>query len=135
MRSTRILVIEDNGDAAEIMRASLTNAGYTVAIADSGQAALDVLADDGSFALIILDISLPDIDGFAVLDQLKNNDALRSIPVIGLSAHATSEYREQALASGCVDYLTKPASPRAVLKNVIKHIGKPQEPEATSLTI
>jgi CheY-like chemotaxis protein len=102
----RIAVIEDNPDNRLLVRAILEDE-YEVDEYESGAAALSALAAVRP-DLILLDISLPEMDGMEVLRAIRADPTLRALPVIALTAHAMSGDRERFLAEGFDDYLTKP---------------------------
>ena len=101
-----IVVIEDNKDNRLLVR-SLLSDFYNITEYETGFEALHGFRDSVP-DLILLDISLPGMDGVEVLSQLRNDEKLRKIPVIALTAHAVSGDREQYLAAGFNDYIAKP---------------------------
>jgi two-component system cell cycle response regulator DivK len=112
----RLLLIEDNEMNRDMLSRRLERRGYQVLIAVDGQQGLDVASAEKP-DLILLDMSLPVIDGWEVARRLKVDASLRSIPVIALTAHAMAGDRERALESGCDDYDTKPVElPRLLQK-------------------
>jgi two-component system, cell cycle response regulator DivK len=103
----KILYVEDNDDNVYVVKNRLTRAGYTVLVAVDGQQGVDMaLAERPD--LILMDLSLPGLDGWEATRRLKAAPETKSIPVIALSAHAMAGDREKALAAGCDDYDTKP---------------------------
>ena len=104
---TKILLVEDNELNRDMLSRRLLRRGYDVVMACDGEAALASAARELP-ALILMDMSLPIIDGWQATRQLKADAALRHIPVIALTAHAMAGDRERALAAGCDDYDTKP---------------------------
>jgi CheY-like chemotaxis protein len=112
-----ILVVEDNTLNLELVRDVLLTAGMKVVEARTAQeglrAALDLLP-----SIILLDIRLPGMDGFAVLAELKANPATASIPVIALTAQAMVGDREQGLAAGFSDYIPKPIDTRTLADRI-----------------
>jgi CheY-like chemotaxis protein len=103
----KILIVEDNEMNRDMLSRRLARRGYEVAIAVDGEAGITAAASEHP-DLILMDMSLPVIDGWEATRQLKGQEATRSIPVIGLSAHAMTGDRDKALAAGCDDYDTKP---------------------------
>jgi CheY-like chemotaxis protein len=104
---TTILFVEDNEMNADMLSRRLARRGFTVSVAVDGRAGLDQarsLRPD----LILLDISLPVMDGWEVARELKASDDTRSIPIVALTAHALAGDREKALEAGCDDYDSKP---------------------------
>jgi two-component system cell cycle response regulator DivK len=117
----RILVIEDHEDNRAILRDLFAAAGYTyleaVNGADGIEAALRELPD-----LILMDIQLPELDGYQATREIKSKPELAAIPVIAVTSYALSGDEAKARAAGCDDYVTKPYSPRALLAKVRKYL-------------
>jgi CheY-like chemotaxis protein/class 3 adenylate cyclase len=103
----RILVVDDDRVNREILVRTLQKQGYDLATADDGHATLALLRLQ-RFDLILLDISMPEMDGYQVLEQIRGDPALREIPVVMLSAIEQAESIARCLEIGAVDYLTKP---------------------------
>jgi CheY-like chemotaxis protein len=103
----KILVVEDNEVSREMLRKRLERRGYSVVIARDGEQGYS-LASSESPDLILMDISLPAMDGWEVTQLLKAHDATRHIPIIALTAHALVSDRAKASEAGCNDYDTKP---------------------------
>jgi CheY-like chemotaxis protein len=103
----RILHVEDNDDNIYMLKNRLTRAGFTVIIATDGAQGVAMAASEQP-DLILMDLTLPNIDGEEATRQIKADPATRSIPVIALTANAMPEDREKALAAGCDDFDTKP---------------------------
>lgn len=112
----KLLLVEDNEMNRDMLSRRLIKKGYEVVMALDGQQGLE-LARSSSPDLILMDMSLPVIDGWEATRQLKADAATRGIPVIALTAHAMSGDREKALEAGCDDYDTKPIElPRLLSK-------------------
>jgi CheY-like chemotaxis protein len=108
-RMRRILLIEDNESNRDIATRYLQLFDYEVTVAVDGRAGLRLAqANPDRFDLILMDMSLPEIDGWEVARRLKADEATSSLPVIAITAHAMAGDREKALAAGCDDYATKP---------------------------
>jgi CheY-like chemotaxis protein len=103
----KILYAEDNDDNVFILKTRLTRAGYTVLIAADGAQAV-AMATTEQPDMILMDLSLPIMDGWEATRKIKAAAATRHIPVIALTAHAMTGDREKALAAGCDDFDTKP---------------------------
>jgi two-component system cell cycle response regulator DivK len=103
----KILLVEDNEMNRDMLSRRLERRGFQVVIAVDGQQGVD-LAQSETPDLILMDMSLPIIDGWEATRQLKAMAHMRQIPVIALTAHAMSGDREKALEAGCDDYDTKP---------------------------
>ena len=104
---TKILYVEDNDDNVYMLRGRLTRAGFEVAVATDGAQGV-AMAASAAPDLIIMDLSLPVLDGWEATRRLKSAPDTRPIPIIALSAHAMEGDRAKALAAGCDDYDTKP---------------------------
>jgi two-component system cell cycle response regulator DivK len=116
MHMTRILLVEDNELNRDMLTRRLSRRGYEVEIAKDGREGLSV-AETYSPDLILLDLSLPEMDGFEVLQHLKQDSRMKNIPVIALTAHALLSDRSRALAAGFDDYDIKPIEmPRLLQK-------------------
>ncbi len=102
----RLLVVDDNEMNRDMLSRRLTRKGFEVLTAVDGQEGV-TLAGAETPDLILLDMSLPVLDGWAAARQLKTDEGTRGIPIIALTAHAMSGDREKALEAGCVEYDTK----------------------------
>ena len=102
-----ILLVEDNEMNYDMLSRRLRRKGYDVLIATDGQAGVDMARAEMP-ALILMDMSLPVLDGWEATRQLKAAAETRAIPIIALTAHAMAGDRDQALAAGCDDYDSKP---------------------------
>jgi len=105
--ATKILLVEDNEMNRDILSRRLQRRGYEVLTAVDGEGGLALTRSD-SPALVLMDMSLPGIDGWEATRQLKADPATRATPVIALTAHAMAGDREKSLAAGCDDFDTKP---------------------------
>ncbi len=103
----KILYVEDNDDNVYVVMNRLGRAGFTVVVAVDGEQGL-AMARTERPDLILMDLSLPGLDGWEATRRLKTDPATKDIPVLALSAHAMAGDREKALAAGCDDYDTKP---------------------------
>jgi two-component system, cell cycle response regulator DivK len=104
---TKILLVEDNEMNRDMLSRRLTRNGFEIVMAVNGQQGLD-LASSENPDLILLDMSLPVMDGWEAARRLKADAATAKIPVIALTAHAMVQDKEKALAAGCDDFDTKP---------------------------
>jgi two-component system, cell cycle response regulator DivK len=103
----KILYVEDNEDNVYVVQQRLVRAGYSVLVAPDGESGLAMTAAERP-DLILMDLSLPGLDGWEVTRRLKSAPATKHIPIIALTAHAMTGDREKALAAGCDDYDYKP---------------------------
>ena len=112
----RLLLVEDNEEGREGLSRHLRRRGFEVLFAADGRQALEAARAAGP-DLILMDMSLPILDGWEATRRLKADEATRPIPVIALTAHAMAGDREKALEAGCDDYETKPVEmPRLLAK-------------------
>jgi CheY-like chemotaxis protein len=101
------MVVEDFEDNRFMMRRLLEMSGYRVVEAINGEQAVE-LAQRERPHLILMDLSLPVLDGLAATRRIRQHEELRRVPIIAVSAHDTSDFHADALAAGCNDYVTKP---------------------------
>ena len=128
----KILYVEDNDDNVYMLKNRLTRAGFTVIIATNGAQGVAMAASEQP-DLILMDLTLPDIDGEEVTRRLKADPTTKHIPVIALTANAMSSDRERAIAAGCDDFDTKPVDmPRLLGK--IEALKVHQDPNLASLS-
>jgi CheY-like chemotaxis protein len=113
----KILYVEDNEDNVYVLKSRLTRAGYTVLIAPDGAQAVTMAAAERP-DLILMDLSLPVLDGWEATRQIKAAPDTRHIPVIALTAHAMAGDREKAIAAGCDDFDTKPVEMSRLLGKI-----------------
>jgi len=104
---TKILYVEDNDDNVFVLKNRLARKGYTVLIASDGAEGVSMAAAEQP-EVILMDLSLPVMDGWEATRRIKANSATRHIPVIALTAHAMTGDKEKAFEAGCDDYDTKP---------------------------
>ncbi len=103
----RILIVEDNEENRDALSRRLQRRGFAIVTAADGQAGL-AAAQAEKPDLILMDMNMPDLDGWEATRQLKAIESTRDVPVIALTAHAMAGDRERALEVGCTDYHTKP---------------------------
>ena len=113
----KILLVEDNEMNRDMLSRRLIRKGYEVVIAVDGQQGVSMAASEKP-DLILMDMSLPIIDGWAATRQIKEDQALASIPIIALTAHAMEPDRDKALDAGCDDYDTKPVDLKRLLGKI-----------------
>jgi DNA-binding response OmpR family regulator len=127
--STRVLVVEDDPDIAELVARYLEKAGYTATRVSSGRDALDAVRAKAP-DLIVLDVMLPHVDGLEVCRLLRANDHTASIPIIMLTARAEESERIVGLEMGADDYLAKPFSPNELVARVRALLRRAQRVDA-----
>jgi len=113
----RILLVEDNDMNRDMLSRRLIRSGYEVFLAVDGQQGADIALSEQP-DLILMDMSLPVIDGWEATRRIKANDATRRIPIIALTAHAMAGDREKAIEVGCEDYDTKPVEMSRLLGKI-----------------
>lgn len=121
-RVPKILLVEDNEMNRDMLSRRLKRNGYDVVIAVDGQQGVDMAASEAP-DLILMDMSLPVIDGWEATRRVKANAATRGIPVIALTAHAMAGDREKAIEAGCEDYDTKPVEITRLLDKITALLG------------
>ena len=102
-----ILLVEDTEDNRQMMRKLLEMSGYRVLEATNGEEAVELTSDEAP-ELILMDLSLPIIDGLAATRLIRNLPHGRRLPIVAVSAHDTADFHADALAAGCDAYITKP---------------------------
>jgi len=107
LEQTKILYVEDNPGNRLLVRRVLEAAGYVVLEAESGAHALQLL-EQATPALILMDVNLPQVDGYTLTSLLRRRGDLQSVPIVALTAYALRGDRERALAAGCDGYIQKP---------------------------
>jgi two-component system cell cycle response regulator DivK len=120
--SKKILVVEDSDDNRRILRDLLSMTGYDVIEAHDGAEGV-VKAAEHKPDLILMDIQMPVMDGYAATRLIKADPALKAIPVIAVTSYALSGDEEKARTAGCDGYVAKPFSPRQMLAKVREVIG------------
>ncbi|MEN8190118.1 MAG: response regulator [Thermodesulfobacteriota bacterium] len=120
--SKLVLVVEDQEDNRRIVRDLLESAGFEVVEAVTGTEGVN-FADEYRPDMILMDIQLPGIDGYEATRQIKSNPDLKDIPIIAVTSYALSGDDQKAYAAGCDDYMSKPYSPRELLKKILEYLG------------
>ena len=118
----RILIVEDQEDNRRILRDLLTSAGYELIEAVTGTEGVAAAATHNP-DLILMDIQLPEIDGYEATRRIKANQALRPIPIIAVTSFALNGDDDMAYKAGCVAYITKPFSPRKLLATIREQLA------------
>ena len=118
----KILLVEDNEMNRDMLSRRLMRKGYDIVIAVDGQQALDMTATE-SPDLILMDMSLPVIDGWETTRRVKANPDTKAIPIIALTAHAMVEDKDKAIAAGCDDFDTKPVDIQRLVDKIQALLG------------
>ncbi len=119
----KILLVEDNEMNRDMLSRRLMRNGFEIVMAVDGQAGVEKAGSEKP-DLILMDMSLPVMDGWEATRRIKNDPATRSIPVIALTAHALTEDRERALAAGCDDFDTKPVELPRLLEKITSLLAR-----------
>jgi CheY-like chemotaxis protein len=117
-----ILLVEDNEMNRDVLARLLQKRGYTVVFAVDGESAYTTALELNP-DLILMDISLPKMDGYEVTELLRKEAGMRIVPIIALTAHAMTSDRERAMSAGCTDYETKPVEFARLLAKIELHLG------------
>lgn len=123
MTAGRILVVEDNQDNMTLLSDVLHSLDYEVIQATDGEQGMR-LAGEYEPDLILMDLSLPRMDGWTATRHLKANPQLQHIPIIALTAHAMVGDRERALEAGCNDYISKPINLRELAGKITRYVSR-----------
>jgi len=115
----RILLVEDNEMNRDMLSRRLQRRGYDVLMAEDGQAGIEMVIRERP-DIVLMDMSLPVLDGWEATRRLKSDTATQSIPVIALTSHAMESDRQSALAAGCDDYDTKPIELSRLIEKIEK---------------
>lgn len=121
MTNAAVLLVEDNDINRDMLTRRLTRAGLTVISAADGQTALDMMRSD-SPAVVLMDMTLPVLDGWGACEQAKTDPDIAHIPIIALTAHAMAADRERAMSVGCSEYETKPIDFPALLAKIYQFL-------------
>ena len=119
---TKILLVEDNEMNRDMLSRRLTRRGFEVVFAMDGQQGIDFARSEQP-DIILMDMGLPVVDGWEATRRVKADAATRSVPVIGLTAHAMSGDREKTIEAGCDDYDTKPVEIDRLIRKIERLIG------------
>ena len=122
---TKILYVEDNPDNVYMLTRRLKKKGFELIIAGDGQEGIDKAIKE-SPDLILMDLSLPTMDGWTATAEIKKIEGVKDIPIIALSAHAMPEHRDRAIKAGCSDYDTKPVDIKRLLSKIGQYIELPE---------
>lgn len=124
----RILLVEDNPNNQNLFRTALSHYGHEVELVGDGERALARVEGGMRPDLIVLDLSIPKVDGWTVARTIREHaePAVSKLCILALTAHAMKGDRERALEAGCDDYLSKPVSPRELAKRVAKLVERAQ---------
>lgn len=125
----KILLIEDNEQNRYLTVFLLNKSGYTVVEAPDGPRGIELARAD-HFDLILLDIQLPVMDGYAVAEELRRAASTRDVPIIAVTSYAMTGDREKAIDSGCNGYLVKPINPDTFVSEIERYISNPRREQS-----
>jgi len=117
----KILLVEDNEMNRDVMGRLLQKHGHAVLFAEDGESAVAMAQTDPP-DLVLMDISLPKMDGYEATSKLRQIPTLRALPIIALTAHAMTSDRQRAFEAGCSDYETKPVEFARLLVKIERHL-------------
>lgn len=119
MTKKKIIAVDDQPENLKMLLAILKD-DYSIIVATNGAKALELAAEPPYASAILLDVSMPEMDGFEVLEVLKANPEIAHIPVLFVSGHTDEAHYQKGLALGAYDFVSKPISP-AILKHRLNH--------------
>jgi CheY-like chemotaxis protein len=118
LKGAHILVVEDNEFNQQVIAELLEQAGVTVALAGTGQDALRQLGGEARFDAVLMDVQMPDMDGYEATRAIRAMPGSEQLVVIAITANATKEDRERCLAAGMTDFQPKPIDPQALYRTL-----------------
>ena len=121
-QKAKVLIVDDEPNNVDFLEQALEDSGYQLITATNGQEALAKIQSEQP-DLVLLDLSMPIMDGFAVLEQVKADSMLRDIPIIIISAEHDSKSVVKGIKQGAEDYLTKPVNVSLLVKKVKDYLG------------
>lgn len=119
----KILYVEDNEDNIYMLSRRLKRKGFEVLIAENGQIGVELCLKEIP-DLILMDLSLPVMDGWEAIEVIKNEPSIKHIPIIALSAHAMDQHKQQALDAGANDFDSKPVDLARLMSKITYFIGE-----------
>ena len=122
LKGSRVLLVEDNDLNQELAMELLANAGMTVVLANHGQEALDILAQDSHFDGVLMDCQMPVMDGYTATREIRQNPAFKDLPIIAMTANAMAGDKEKVLEAGMWDHIAKPLHVAAMFATLSKWI-------------
>lgn len=117
----KILIVEDNEDSRELVVKVLRNKGYIMVEAVDGEEAIEKVVSEKP-DLVLLDISIPKLDGYEVAKRLKSREDVKDIPIVAVTAHAMKGDREKVIAAGFEGYISKPVNVRELPDQVKSYL-------------
>jgi two-component system sensor histidine kinase/response regulator len=131
LEGARVLLVEDNEINQQIATELLSAAGIDVVVAANGRDALDkVLQGDDSYDIVLMDIQMPDMDGYEVTRRIREEARFADLPIIAMTAHALVQEKQKAADAGMNDHISKPIDPQAMFETLRRHYRKARAPAA-----
>lgn len=130
MEEYRILCVDDDINMLNTLEDILINSGYSVSLAKSGKQAIDFIKKGIGFSLILLDVDMPEMDGYETLKEIKGHELAKDIPVIFLTAKDEPDFEIKGFEYGAADYITKPFVKSVFLARVKNRITAPSRQKA-----
>jgi CheY-like chemotaxis protein/signal transduction histidine kinase/HPt (histidine-containing phosphotransfer) domain-containing protein len=121
----KLLLAEDDPSGQKLMEHMLSRLGYDVDLAKNGREVLQLLKDR-SYSLVLMDMEMPEMDGFCCTREIRKEERFRDLPVIALTAHAMKEHRRKTIEAGCTDYLSKPVDRDELQAMLEKYLNCPE---------
>lgn len=128
-----ILVAEDNEVNREIAQELLDPTGARLTLVHDGRAAVEAIRAHGPYSIVLMDLQMPVMDGYGATELIRQDPACAAMPIVALTAHALDEEREQCLAAGMNDHISKPIDPTAFYRTILRLIAAPHDGHAKSL--
>jgi signal transduction histidine kinase/DNA-binding response OmpR family regulator len=134
-KGIRILVVEDNEVNQQVARELLESAGAIVTVAGNGREAVNLMkqSEPGAFDMVLMDLQMPEMDGYEATRLLRSDSRFQQIPIIAMTAHALAEERQRCLDAGMNDHISKPIDPDALFATLArwtKRLPRPENPAA-----
>jgi DNA-binding response OmpR family regulator len=117
-----ILIVEDDHIVASLLEHTLARRGYSIRLAADGRTAARFIAEQPPASLVLLDVMLPFVDGFELIDQIRAHPSWRDVPVVMLSSKAQEDSVVRALEAGASDYILKPFRPQELVARVRRFV-------------
>jgi two-component system, sensor histidine kinase and response regulator len=137
LRDARILLTEDNDINQQIAIELLEQAGARVEVANNGREAVERLSANGGaadFDIVLMDLQMPEMDGFQATAKLRSDDRFARLPIVAMTAHATTEERQRCLAAGMNDHIAKPIDPDLLISTVARYCQRVRESKSDDLS-
>jgi len=128
IRGARILLVENDEINQQVAEGLLEGKGLDVTIADNGRSAIERVYENDRFDAVLMDIQMPEMDGYEATRRLREDDSLKTLPIIAMTAYVMAEDKKRCLDAGMNDHVTKPIDPRSLFESLIKWIPPLQRP-------